>query len=117
MEALLLGGNNMSTVTINVIDYTNDPFGRYQSDGEGNGAEFRDNYIVPELEKGNDLIINLDGILDDEYNSSFLDEAFANLIRKKGYKYSELCKRLKFKSVNKEWEKEAQSYLDELKDK
>jgi hypothetical protein len=116
MEALLLGDKIMSKVKINVTDYTDDPFGRYKSDGEGNGAEFRDKYIIPELEKGKDIIINLDGILDDEYNSSFLDEAFANLIRKRGYKYSDLCKRLKFESQNKEWEKEAQSYLDELKD-
>ena len=37
--------------TINVLDYTADPGGRYVNDGEGNGEQFRENYLKPALKK------------------------------------------------------------------
>jgi hypothetical protein len=114
MEALLLGDTAMAEVNLNVRDYSKDPFGRYKTDGEGNGEEYRIDYLVPELKKGNILIINLDGI-NDEYGSSFLVEAFANLIRKEGFKYEDIKSRVKFESKNTDWLEEIDYYLDEVK--
>ena len=102
---------NMSKVTLRVKDYTLEPFGRYETDGEGNGEVFRKEYILPELKKGNDIIIDLDGV-NDGYGSSFLVEAFANLIRKEEFTYGEIKRRIKFESKNEHWLKEIDSYLD-----
>jgi hypothetical protein len=115
MEALLLGELTMiDIIKLNVSDYSKDPFGRYLSDGEGNGEEYRKKFLVPELKKGNSLIINLDGI-NDEYGSSFLVEAFANLIRKEGFEYNDIKNRVKFVSENKDWLEEIDYYLEEVK--
>lgn len=100
--------------TLKVKDYTLEPFGRYVIDGEGNGEEYRKSYIIPELEKGNDLIIELDGI-NDEYGSSFLVEAFANIIRKEGYSYEEFKKRITFKSVHSDWLEELDYFIEEAR--
>ena len=98
---------------LNVRDYTLDPFGRYRTDGDGNGEEYRVDYIVPELKLGNKLIINLDGI--DEFGSSFLVEAFANLIRKEDFTYEYIKKMVIFECEDKEVINEIQYYLNEVK--
>lgn len=99
---------------LNVKDYTLEPFGRYEIDGEGNGEEYRKKYIVPELKSGNDLEINLDGI-NDEYGSSFLVEAFANVIRKEGFSYEEFIDRVKFVSVHDDWLEDLNSFIEEAR--
>jgi len=69
------------TTTIKIVeDFHPLPAGRYVADGKGNGTTFRDDYLVPALEKGENLIIDLDGA--PGYPSSFLEEAFGGLIRK-----------------------------------
>ncbi|MDC9508971.1 STAS-like domain-containing protein [Pseudoalteromonas sp. Angola-4] len=106
----------MSQILIKVRDYTLEPFGRYETDGEGNGEEFRKKYILPALRGGDDVLVDLDGI-NDGYGSSFIVEAFANLIRKENFSYAEIKTRLKFKSTNTKWIKEIESYIDATKDK
>lgn len=114
MEALFLGGLAMPTIELKVSNYTKDPFGRYLTDGPGNGTEYRRSFILPELRKGNDIVIDLDGI-HDEYGSSFIVEAFANLIRKEGYSYEEISSRISFRSENQEWIDEINYYIEEAK--
>jgi len=97
---------------LKVSDYTMEPFGRYPSDGEGNGETYRKNILIPALNKGLSLVIHLDGV-SDEYGSSFLVEAFANLIRKDRYSYSEIKDKIEFVSHDKNLIEEIKYYLSE----
>jgi len=70
---------------INIADeFAVYPGGRYRKDGPFSGEEFRDDLLVPVLKglgKGYDrVIVILDGVKG--FAGSFLDEAFAGLIRK-----------------------------------
>ena len=72
-------------MTINTAnDYTKSPGGRYISEGEYSGEDFRENILLPAFEKcqknDENLTINLDGGYG--YGSSFLREAFGGLARK-----------------------------------
>lgn len=69
---------------INVAeDFTRYPGGRYREDGEHSGEEFRDDVLVPALERarvsGGKVTVVLDGVTG--YPSSFLEEAFGGLVR------------------------------------
>lgn len=61
-------------------DFTEFPGGRYPEDGDGNGTDFRERFLVPALSSGCKVTIVLDGTRG--YPSSFLEEAFGGLIRK-----------------------------------
>lgn len=66
--------------TINIAeDFTPFPGGRYPEDGKGNGTDFREKFLVPILQSGEQATIILDGALG--YPSSFLEEAFGGLVR------------------------------------
>lgn len=74
-------------VQINVADeYTKMPGGRFKSDGEFSGEDFREKYLLPryiEARKNNEILcVNLDGGYG--YGSSFLEEAFGGLVREVG---------------------------------
>lgn len=99
---------------LTVSEYTTEPYGRYIDDGDGNGEEYRTDYIMPILKKGHNLIINLDGV-EDEYGSSFVVEAFANLIRKENMTYDEVKQRITFISNHQDWLDEIEYYLTEAK--
>ncbi|WP_337519562.1 STAS-like domain-containing protein, partial [Desulfovibrio sp.] len=61
--------------TINIAnDFSVFPGGRYRSDGEFSGEEFRDNILIPALQKYQQVIVELDGTRG--YGSSFLLEVF-----------------------------------------
>jgi hypothetical protein len=97
---------------IKVTDYTRDPFGRYPTDGKGNGESFRKLFLVPPLKEGKNIKINLDGIKG-EYNSSFIDEAFANLIRMEDFSYKFIKKHVSFVSIHPEWIEEIDEYIED----
>lgn len=61
-------------------DYSAHPFGRYRRHGPVSGERFREEKLEPLLREGADLVIDLDGV--SALSSSFLDEAFAGLIRR-----------------------------------
>lgn len=72
-------------IIINIAkDFSKYPGCRYKQDGPESGEEFRDDFLWPKLKKaikdGNNIEINLDGVAG--FSSSFLDEAFAGLVRK-----------------------------------
>ena len=72
------------TISINIAhDFTPYPGGRYPEDGKGNGTTFREVFLLPILQNGDRADIVLDGAAG--YPSSFLDEAFAGLVRKCGF--------------------------------
>lgn len=66
-------------------DFSDTPGGRYKSEGEYSGEEFRDNILIPQydkaIEQGKKLVVNLDGCYG--LATSFLEEAFGGLVRKK----------------------------------
>lgn len=60
-------------------DFTLFPGGRYISDGDYSGEEFRNKFLVPALKSNEIIDIYLDGTRG--YGSSFLEEAFGGLVR------------------------------------
>lgn len=72
----------MSTIRVD-RDFTRYPGPRYRKDGPFSGEEFRERLLEPALRKAvaerEDLVVVLDGVAG--YGSSFLDEAFAGLLR------------------------------------
>lgn len=70
----------MSDIVLNVAkEFSRYPSGRYPSDSRFSGERFRDKFIIPALQKGGLVTIELDGVLG--YGSSFLDVAFGSLRR------------------------------------
>lgn len=70
--------------TLNIgVDFSLDPSGRFLTDGDGNGEEFREGYLKPAiqaLKPGEKLqIIIDDGV--ESYGSSFLSEGFAGMVK------------------------------------
>ena len=63
------------------------PGPRYRDQGQGSGEEFRDVYLIPAfdeaLEKGEKLFVDMDGA-EYGYPTTFLEEAFGGLARKRG---------------------------------
>lgn len=69
----------MKTISI-AGDFTKYPGGRYKKHGTGSGEEFREKFLIPNLQKEEQLTIILDGTAG--YSSSFLEEAFGGLTRR-----------------------------------
>ena len=84
----------MKTISI-ANDFTKYPGGRYRKHGKGSGEEFREEYLVPNIEKQEQITIVLDGTAG--YSSSFLEEAFGGLVRR-GYGRELLHRLLVFKA-------------------
>jgi hypothetical protein len=81
-------------MTINIArDFSPYPAGRFFSDGPDSGQRFREQFLVPELSKGGELIVEIDGT--DGYQTSFLEEAFGGLVRFRHISKDELLRRLK----------------------
>lgn len=60
-------------------DFTKFPTGRSRSDSQYSGESLRVDYLVPLLQLGPDLTVQLDGTVG--YGSSFLEEAFGGLVK------------------------------------
>ncbi len=102
-------------IIINVKDFSTSPGPRYVIQGEASGELFYHTVLNPQfvtaIEAGKSIIVNLDGV--DGYMSSFLDEAFGNLIFDFGKE--EVLKRLSFISEEEpEWKDMIikETYLD-----
>jgi hypothetical protein len=65
---------------IYVKDFTEFPGPRYKTLGEFSGEEFRDKYLIPEIESNDCVSVNFDGVFG--FGSSFLEETFGGLVRK-----------------------------------
>ncbi|MEQ1933893.1 MAG: STAS-like domain-containing protein [Fimbriimonadaceae bacterium] len=73
-------------------DFSETPAGRYPYDGKFSGERFREEFLVPNLAEGHQLVVELDGARG--YPSSFLEEAFGGLIRKHKLDEETLLQRL-----------------------
>lgn len=70
----------MSNFTINLAkDFTSRPFGRYREDGARSAEVFRNEYLIPAIEKYSRVTLDLSGT--NYYGSSFLEETFGGLVR------------------------------------
>ena len=96
-------------------NFTDDPSGRYYTDGDGSGEEFREEVLKPLLNELSNLTINIDDNVEG-YGSSFLVEAFGGLI-KHGYITKEkLLQKLKIEYTDEEFEmyyEKIYEYIDE----
>lgn len=69
-----------SPYVINIArDYARWPVGRYVTDGPYSGERFREEMLFPALKLHQQVSVELDGTIG--HGSSFLEEAFAGLLR------------------------------------
>lgn len=101
----------MSTTVISIAkQFSPTPAGRYRSDGPFPGERFRDEVLVPELEKPDNVVtVDLDGTAG--FGSSFLEEAFGGLVRK-GFSPALLRQRLQIKSGRPSYLTRVWSYIE-----
>lgn len=70
----------MTNLVIKVAeDYSATPLGRYRKHGEFSGQRFREDFLIPAIEKYENITIDFDGVAG--LPSSFLEEAFGGLVR------------------------------------
>ena len=77
-------------------DFSPVPSGRYRDDGPASGEGFREDYLIPAIEKarskGERLEVVFDGL--EGVSASFLEEAFGGLVRNCGFTSKELHREL-----------------------
>jgi hypothetical protein len=75
---------NAQTKTADMILIANDfspyPAGRYRKDGPYSGEAFREDALLPKLNKYGHAIVNIDGVAG--LPSSFWEEVFGGLVRR-----------------------------------
>lgn len=70
----------MSDITIDLAkEFSDRPFGRYREDGERSAQVFREDWLVPALQRHDQVTVDLSGT--NFYGSSFLEEVFGGLVR------------------------------------
>lgn len=87
-------------------EFSKDPAGRYYTDGEGSGEEFREKFLLPNLKKLKPNEV-LEIILDDEvegYGSSFLVEGFAGIVKFGYLQSNEVLKKIDLKFSDPDFE-------------
>lgn len=100
----------MQTKMISILNFSENPSGRYTTDGPNSGERFRNEVLVPALKTGMGITVSLDGALG--FGSSFLEEAFGGLVRL-GYRASELRDKLKILSKVGIYEKRVWRYIED----
>lgn len=98
-------------------DFSTDPAGRYQSDGEFNGERFREEFLIPRLKglkKGEVLEIVIDDGVE-AYGSSFISEGFAGVIKCGHMTRDELLKKIKITYSNPEFGFFEKRIIDHIK--
>lgn len=77
-------------------DFSDTPGGRYPEDGPSNGQRFREEYLIPALKANDKIIVDISGV--EGYGSSFLEEVFGGLVRRKLFTKGELESKLVYKA-------------------
>ena len=75
---MLLKGEMVKTINV-AEDFSLVPSGRFDTDGPNNGTAFRRKFLVPALNAGYSVVIDIDGLL--SYANSFFEEAIVGLCR------------------------------------
>ena len=101
----------MTTLSV-ARQFTQFPGGRYRRISEFSGEEFRDDYLKPAIERGEEVVVELDGVVG--YGSSFLEEVFGGIVRAmKWPNRDQVNQHLKIKSTRESWLIEANQYIDD----
>ena len=73
--------HELSEAVISVSrDFSPYPAGRYRKDGPFSGEAFREDVLVPTLQKAGSVVVNIDGVAG--LPSSFWEEVFGGLVRR-----------------------------------
>lgn len=107
---------NMNILYIGT-QFSDDPAGRYFTDGDGNGEEFREEVLRPIFSSGKPIIINIDKNVEG-YGSSFLVEAFGGLVKHGYFKENYILDRLTLAYDDSDFEfyaKKITQYIKEAK--
>jgi len=100
-------GHSGDTMINIARDFSRAPAGRYVTDGPNSGERFRDQILIPALNKKDTITLELDGTRG--YGSSFLEEAFGGL-KRAGWAAVDLISRIKFRTVDPSLVSEIHSY-------
>lgn len=73
-------------------DFTRFPGGRVRTDGPYSGEAFREDFLIPALNKHDTVEVKIDGVMG--YGSSFLEECYGGLTRA-GFTVDQLKVKLK----------------------
>ncbi len=92
-------------------DFSPHPAGRYRTDGPFSGEHFREDLLYPALQGNARVEVDMDGALG--YGSSFLDEAFAGLVRAYGLSAKQLRGQLSLKCSVRLFVDRAWQYIEE----
>lgn len=93
-------------------DFSHKPFGRDDDDGKFNGRRFRQELLMRAFNDNNEPVeVFLDGVTRG-FGSSFLDEAFAGLIRD-GVDYNQVKTRLVIRTDDDDYKSEIWDYIEE----
>lgn len=87
----------MKTLRI-ATDYSAVPAGRYYADGPFTGERFRNEFLLPLLQNNARVCVDIDGAAG--YGSSFLEEAFAGLVRNGTYSSRQLHEKLEITATD-----------------
>lgn len=85
------------TVIVVGKDFTDTPIGRYKKESRYSGEAFRDDFLVPVLQKGK---VCVDLACVEGYGSSFLEEVFGGIVRAHVLPNQELKDRLRIISTD-----------------
>lgn len=82
----------MSNKTIVLQDYCKFMYGRYRSDSSHSAQAFREDVLVPAIEKNGTITVDI--TMEYGLASSCLEEAFGGLVRETGWDSAEVLKRV-----------------------
>jgi len=92
-------------------DFSRYPAGRTIAYGPHSGEAFRENFLIKPIANGDHVVVLLDSAVG--YGSSFLDEAFAGLIRSGAASATQLHDLLTLQSEDPSLIAEVWKYVDE----
>ncbi|WP_170833964.1 STAS-like domain-containing protein [Pseudomonas argentinensis] len=95
----------------NVAEYTDTPIGRNSLDGPKNGADYRDNFIIPALIDYQTIKLDFSETIGT--TPSFLEEIFGGIIRSKVLSPTELRRRVIVISKYESVKRNVKKYIDE----
>jgi STAS-like domain of unknown function (DUF4325) len=90
-------------------DFTRFPAGRFIKNGDTSGEAFREKYLIPHIQSGEEILVELDGVVG--YGSSFLEEAFGGLVRQTRIPATEILKKMKLFSKDPALISEIKGYI------
>ncbi len=111
----MVGTSFMKTISVGK-DFSDTPMGRYPTDGGFSGERFREEFLVPALQSEDQVCVVIDDA--EGYGSSFLEEAFGGLVRRRHYTAAALREKLTIALTDTDYElyrKLIWKYIDEAK--